>query len=250
MSKHASCWSEAEVAGHPCHLYEPPHPSKHGEVVLYLHGLQLETPVGHEPFEAQFEKYGLRVIAPVTQCSWWADRISTEFDSCLSAEAYLLEHILPLVAERWGARPPQVALLGISMGGQGALRLAYKYPDTFPVVAAIAPAIDYQIRIDEGDRLLAQMYGDTEAARQDTATLHIHPLNWPRHQWFSCDPADSRWHDSADRLQMKLAALGVPHEHDLETSAGGHSWQYFHRMAQPSIDFLAERLGQERARKK
>ena len=62
------------------------------------------------------------------------------------------------------------------------------------------------------------MYRDAEQARQDTATLHIHPLNWPRHQWFCCDPADYRWHDSADRLRMKLYSLGVPYECDLETT--------------------------------
>jgi S-formylglutathione hydrolase FrmB len=156
---------------------------------------------------------------------------------------------MPYVAQRWGARPPQVALLGISMGGQGALRMAYKYPDVFPTVAAISPAIDFQKRIEEGvDPGLAQMYRDAEDARQDSALLHIHPLNWPRNQFFCCDPADLRWHDSADRLRMKLWSLGVPFECDLETSAGGHSRQYFSHLAERAVGFLAERLERERLR--
>jgi S-formylglutathione hydrolase len=115
-------------------------------------------------------------------------------------------------------------------------------------VAAISPAIDYQLRWNEGDETLPQMYSDPEAVRQDTATLHVHPLNWPRHIWFCCDPADSRWHDSADRLHMKLAALGIPHEHDLETSAGGHGFEYYNHMIPGAVEFLAERLERERLR--
>ncbi len=241
-------WTETVVAGHPCHLFEPKVPSEHGRAVLYLHGIKLALPSEHAPFVREFDRHGLRVIAPITQRSWWSSRICPEFDANISAEQYLLESVMPFITEHWGYTPPQVALLGVSMGGQGALRLAYKHPNTFPVVAAISPSIDYQIRIEEGDPLLAQMYRDAEDARQDTATLHIHPLNWPRHQWFSCDPADLRWHDSADRLRMKLFSLGVPFECDLETSAGGHNWEYFEQMAEPAVGFLADALERERLR--
>ena len=89
---------------------------------------------------------------------------------------------------------------------------------------------------------------DAEDARQDTATLHIHPLNWPRHQFFCCDPADVRWHESADRLHMKLYSLGVLHECDLETESGGHGWSYYDHMAEAALGFIVERLEQERRR--
>ena len=92
------------------------------------------------------------------------------------------------------------------------------------------------------------MYRDAEDARQDTATLHIHPLNWPRNQFFCCDPTDYRWHESVDRLRMKLWSLGVPFECDLETIAGGHSFEYASHMAPRAIGFLAERLERERLR--
>ena len=111
------------------------------------------------------------MIEPVTGLSWWTDRIWPEFDPSISAEAYVLKHVVPHVAERWTARPPQLALLGISMGGQGAAAdWPTSIPTMFPTVAAISPAIDYQKRIDEGiDPGLEQMYRDAEDARQDTA---------------------------------------------------------------------------------
>jgi pimeloyl-ACP methyl ester carboxylesterase len=242
-------WSEIAIAGHACHIYVPPKPSAHGFTVMYLHGLHLARLADHPIFEQLFEQHGLRCIAPVTRRSWWTDRICREFDPHVSAERHVLDRVLPWLAENWNARPPRIALLGTSMGGQGALRLAYKHPNVFPVVAAISPAVDYQWKMEqEGDETLEQMYDDPEQARQDTATLHIHPLNWPRHQWFTCDPADYRWHESADKLRMKLYSLGVPYEADLETTGGGHSWEYYERMAEPAISFIADRLERERLR--
>jgi len=47
---------------------------------------------------------------------------------------------------------------------------------------------------------------------------------------------------------MKLFSLGVLHECDLETTAGGHTWEYFNHMAPRAIDFLAEALERERLR--
>jgi S-formylglutathione hydrolase FrmB len=166
----------------------------------------------------------------------------------LTAERHLLDNVLPYIKATWDGAPPRIALFGTSMGGQGALRLAFKHPNTFPIVAGISPAIDYQTRIRDGDPVLRAMYGDVEAARQDTATLHVHPLNWPRNIWFCCDPADARWHESADRLRMKLYSLGIPHECDLESSAGGHSFDYYNHQAPAAIKFVVDRLERERLR--
>lgn len=242
-------WSQIELAGHTCRLYEPAAPSPHNYTVIYLHCGDAASLRSYPAFTQEFDRFGLRVIEPVTGLSWWTNRIWPEFDDTISAEAYVLERVVPYVAERWSSRPPQLALLGTSMGGQGALRIAYKYPNVFPTVAAISPAIDFQKRIDEGvDPGLDYMYGDAEMARQDSAILHIHPLNWPRNQFFCCDPTDFRWYDSVDRLRMKLWSLGVPFECDMETEAGGHSFKYASHMASRAVGFIAERLDQERRR--
>ena len=241
-------WTEEVVAGHSCDVYLPPQRSEHGYVVLYLHGVHLNRLHGQQAFIDQFVRHGLAVVAPQTKRSWWTDKICREFDPQITAQQHVVRNVLPFIEQRLGAKPPRIALLGTSMGGQGALRFAYKFPDTFPVVAAIAPAIDYHKRYNEGDETIPQMYPDPEAARQDTALLHVHPLNWPRHQFFCCDPEDYRWWESCDRLRMKLWSLGVPHVCDLETSAGGHGFEYYNHMAERAVAFLVERLEQERRR--
>ena len=242
-------WSMIEVDGHACEIYEPSQPSEHGFVVVYLHGVSGDWLHDKLEFTKQFEQFGIRVIGPRTQRSWWSDRICTEFDSELSAESYVKENVLRFIQSERGATAPRIGLLGTSMGGQGALRLSYKYPGIFPIVAAISPAIDYHLRMKQGiDETLPLMYDDPEVARQDSALLHIHPLNWPRHQFFCCDPVDHFWFEGVDRLQMKLYSLGVPHEYDFDTTAGGHGFGYYNTQAEKAVTFLIERLEQERTR--
>jgi hypothetical protein len=272
MPKATGNWHDVTIAGHPCQYYEPIELSEHNQCVLYLHDLDLRRLQGNTSFEYQCDLHGLRLLAPQSGPTWWSSRICQEFDTTLSAEAYLLNCVMPQITQRWNCKPGQFALLGMGMGGQGALRIAYKHPNTFPVVAAIKPAIDYQIRIEEGDQTLARMYNDAEDARQDTATLHIHPLNWPRQQWFCGDPADYRWYDSVDRLRMKLHSLGVPFECDLQTSYMNRATEnmnpstdpstmvhpeakpvsppsdYSDQMVAPAFSFLATALEHERLR--
>jgi S-formylglutathione hydrolase FrmB len=243
-------WAWEVIAGQRCQVFRPARPNSHQYVVLYLHGVHLE-PLSDKPaFVNQFEEHGLTVVCPVTGRSWWSDRICPEFDPHRSAQAYLLDDVLPFIRQHLGAKPPRIALLGTSMGGQGALRLSYKFPSIFPVCAAISPAIDFQLRMEdpEEDEPLLAMYEDPEQARQDTALLHVHPLNWPRQQFFCCDPADHRWFDSADRLRMKLSSLGVPFDCDLESTHGGHGFPYYSAMAPRAVQFLVRGLERERLR--
>lgn len=242
-------WTETTVAGRPCDVYQPPQPNAHGYVVLFLHGVHLGRLVENEVYCREFDRRGLPVFGPMTARSWWTDEICAEFDPHVSAERHVVERVVPEICRRWNTSTGRIALLGTSMGGQGALRLAFKHPATFPVAAGISPAIDYHLRFhDAGEETLPLMYADAEAARQDTALLHVHPLNWPRNLWFSSDPTDECWYAGAQRLHMKLGALGIPHECDLETSAGGHGWEYYNHMAPRAVEFLFDRLERERRR--
>lgn len=247
----AGGWSQVEVAGHRCEVFEPSRPHEHGYVLIYLHGVHLARLGDHNVYNRLLEERGLRAIAPFGGRSWWTERICREFDEQVPAAHYVGQHVVRYIAERWGARPPQIALFGTSMGGQGALRLAFKQPNVFPVVAALSPAIDYQLCYDDPHDdydTLREMYPDAEAARQETATLHVHPLNWPRNIFLACDPTDWPWIDSAQRLQMKLSALGIPHEAELTVEGGGHGFSYYNAMAQRAVDFVMARLEQERLR--
>ena len=248
-------WSIATVAGHACELHTPPEPLP-GRAAIYLHGVRERWLQDLPRLRDLIEAARLPVIAPRTGRSWWLDRIVPAFDLAITPERYVVEHVVAEIGSRFGVAPPGIAIVGRSMGGQGALRLAYRHPHIFPVAAAISPAIDYHAAMREAHEradgelydTLHEIYGDTERARQDTAILHIHPLNWPRHQCFACDPSDEHWYDGAVRLHSKLNALGIPHEAILEARGGGPGQASDDRVSDDVMTFILARLDQESRR--
>jgi S-formylglutathione hydrolase len=237
-------WTEMTVAGKRVDIFEPAKP-RFG--LLYLHPLGLEGIRGRPAFEKLLDQWNLACVCPHAQRSWWVDRVCPEFDATLTPEKHVFDNVMPVFQERWKLSSRSIGVFGISMGGQGALRFAFRRPDRFAVCAGIASAFDFHELFGEGTPL-DDMYESREQARQDTAILHIHPTHWPPHIFFCIDPEDDRWYRGNDRLHEKLSALGIPHTIDLTTQAGGHSWQYFDTMAEPTLRFLRDGLEKESKR--
>jgi pimeloyl-ACP methyl ester carboxylesterase len=238
-------WTRALIGGKPADVFTPAGAPRFG--ILFLHAIGLETLHDRPAFTRLFEELHLACVCPHGGRSWWGDRVCAEFDPALPPERYLLQRVVPYFAERWQIQPRALGLLGISMGGQGALRLAFKHAQLFPAVAAISAALDYHEIYGQGTTL-DDMYDSKEQCRQDTALMHVPPFNAPPHIFFCIDPLDVDWYRGNDRLHEKLTALGVEHSADLTTEAGGHSWEYFNRMAGPAVRFLLDGLDKESRR--
>ena len=238
-------WTTLAIAGKPADVFDPPGgPPRFA--LLHLHPVGLETLRDNPVYTPLLAELGLACVCPHAGRSWWTDRACPEFDPALTAERHLLDNVVPFMEARWALRPQAIAVSGISMGGQGALRLAFKHPERFPVVSAVSAAIDYHEWYGQGTPIDA-MYASKEQCRQDTATLHVRPAKYPPHILFVIDPADP-WFRGNDRLREKLTALGVPHRVDFRTRAGGHSWDYFNHMAGPTLHFTRDALEQESRR--
>ncbi|MBS0263377.1 MAG: esterase [Planctomycetes bacterium] len=237
-------WSQVEISGKQADLFRPGGHGPAQAALLFLHGHARITLKDNSVYTNLLEQYSLACVCPHGQRSWWGDRICTDFDDTLTPIAYLVDHVLPWMQAELKLCPPAIALAGVAMGGQGALRLAYRYPDRFPIVVAISPAVDFQIWHGRG-LPLDEMYESAEEARQDTATLRLHPMNWPRHQFLLCDPNDAEWFDGAERLASKLYSTGIPFEQDFTTRHGGHSWEYVNHVAPRVFEFITTRLAQE-----
>lgn len=231
-------WSRRTVAGKALEVFSPPTAGRHA--VLFLHPVGGEMPSANAAYTAAFARHRLPVVAPFGGTSWWADRVCPDFDAELTAHRHLLENVLPWAAAEF---VPVRAAAGISMGGQAAVRLGFRFTDLFPVVGSVAGAFDYHEWHGRGSSI-DTMYPTREKCRQDTAILHLNPQRFPPHLWFACDPDDADWYRGNDRLAEKLRAYGVPHTADLETQAGGHSWPYFDAMAEPLCAFLSDGLRQ------
>jgi S-formylglutathione hydrolase len=240
-------WSRVPIAGKAADVYEPAGPEQPRFAVLHLHDEDSETLHDRPAFTRLFEELQLACVCPHGQRCWWSDRVCAEFDPVITPERHLLEGVLPFFKTRWNLGPPSIGLQGIGMGGQAALRLAFRHPDLFPVVVGIASAMDYHELYGQGTPLDA-LYDSKEQCRQDTAILHVHPTHYPPHIFFCVDPDDECWFRGNDRLHEKLSALGIPHEIDFTTRAGGHSWYYFDSAAERVERFLVAGLVQQSRR--
>lgn len=238
-------WDQVEIGGKSASSFQP-QPGRPRFGLIYLHTSNQESLADNPAFSRLFSELRLACVSPHGKRSWWADRICSEFDPRITSAKHVIEEVLPFAQRRFELPERAIGLLGVSMGGQGALKLAYDRPELFPVVSAISPAVEYQELYWSGTPI-DDMYSSKEQCRQDTAIMHIHPTTWPPHQYFCMDPGDP-WFRGCDRLHSKLMALGVPHECDLTTRGGGHTWEYFNRMAEPALQFIVAGLEKESRR--
>jgi S-formylglutathione hydrolase len=234
-------WTNTLIDGKPAELYDPPG-GRPRFALLHLHDAGSMTLRGQGAYTSLLDEHRLACVCPQAGLCWWVDRPCPPY-APLSPERHLLDSVVPFIRHRWQLGPRGTGLLGMSMGGQGALRLAFKHPQLFPVVAAVSPVVEYHELYGQGT-LLDELYDSKEQCRQDTAPMHVQPGNAPSHLFF-CMDRDDPWLRGCERLAEKLSALGVGYEADLTTRAGGHSWDYFDQMAGRVVRFLVAGLEQE-----
>lgn len=229
---------ESDFGSFDC--FEPSAPAA-PYAVLHLRDRLDASPADNPSLTSALEERSLRVCSPAIESCWWVNLECTRFAHAVAPFAWLRSAAVEQVTQMWGVAARQIGLLGTGIGGHGALHLAYRHPREFPVVAAIAPAVDIHSHYDR-DAILQDVFPNAEAARQETATLHIHPLNWPPHQWFACDPLDPDWYEGCERLASKLSSIGIFFESDLTTSAGGRRDDYERMMLPKAVEFVANGL--------
>jgi S-formylglutathione hydrolase len=237
-------WARIVVGGKLVDVFDPPGARAH--LAVYLHSLAEESPALDATLTAALGAHRLRCVAPHGGWCWWADRVCAEFDADTTPERYLLDVLVPWASAQWRLAPRSVALVGVEMGGQGAVRIAFKHPERFAVAASISGAFDCQDWYGRGTPL-DQMYESRERCRLDTAVLHIDGHDWLRHLWFCCAPTDPACLRGNDRLHEKLSAMGVPHTADLDTRPAPGA-NYAQHMTPPMVAFVAGALDQEARR--
>jgi S-formylglutathione hydrolase FrmB len=239
-------WSIVKIQDWRVDVFEPPVPAEISFGILFLHDMDGSTLCDHPVFGEVLAQRNLACLCPSGGQSWWTDRVSAEFERPQTAESFLLDFVLPEFASRWKLTTPRIGLLGIGMGGQGALKLAFKYPERFPAVAALSPALDYHEWYGQGTPL-DEMYDSKEQCRQDTALLHVHPSRYPPHIFFAVNPDDSARYRGNDRLHEKLGALGISHEFESRSAVGGDLASY-DKLTHRAIGFLMAGLEHESRR--
>ena len=140
---------------------------------------------------------------------------------------------------------------GLSMGGYGALRLAFAHPDLFGSVSAQSPALitdtPKQINADLRDagplaRLLGNVFGNPiepahwaanspfDLARKNRIAIKTQAI------YFNCGEQDEfGFAEGASKLHQQLLSEGIRHEFHLYP--GGHDAEYFLSHLHETVEF-------------
>lgn len=183
-------------------------------------------------------------------------------DGKLRYEDFFIREFLPAIERRYRARatPAARAISGVSMGGYGALRFAFKYPRIFHAVSAHSAALIEKapVTLRRGNvrvGFLEQAFGSPPdpvywersspfaLARASTSAGSLGSLLGLK-IYFDCGTEDDFGFDEGNRsLHALLESRGVRHEFHLYP--GGHGWSYTAQHITASLQFHSRAFGLE-----
>jgi S-formylglutathione hydrolase FrmB len=240
----------SKILGHPvgyCVLLPPSYEAEKTRrypVLYLLHGLgdneqMLIHSGGFNLVEDLWDRQQIGeflIVTPAADASFYVN----SHDGHRRYEDFFVQEFLPLFERRYRAKTERGSrgIAGISMGGYGALHLAFLHPRMFGSVGAHSAALIERIPvINSADshelarvRILGGVFGSpvdpvfwkqsdplTIVRTADLAGLHI---------YFDCGSEDDYGFDAGARtLDKLLLSRRIPHEFHLYP--GGHNWTYF-----------------------
>lgn len=172
-------------------------------------------------------------------------------------EDFFLREFLPAIDRAYRTRPERAgrAISGLSMGGYGALRFAFKYPDRFVAVSAHAAALMEELPrgaaaaggLSPALAILTGPFGsplDPDYYRaQSPFALARQGEGLQRLKiYFDCGDEDGYGFDAGARaLHRLLESRGIAHE--FRIVPGGHDWRYFAAQLPASLEFHSRAFG-------
>ena len=230
------------------------HPPRHYPIVYELHGLgdneQMLVQSGGWELVEQFreqKKIGeMIIVTPDAGRSFYVN----SRDGKEPYEDFFIKEFVPAIEKRYRAGGSRAAraIGGFSMGGYGALRFAFKYPQMFAAVAVHSAA------------LFEDLPGDVTALFGMNFRAFGSPLDrdyWKRNTPFAlarasanltqlqvyldCGLQDDYGFDAGTKvLHQILDQKKIPNQFHLYP--GGHNWQYVADHFEASLEFLSNAL--------
>ncbi|HVI09352.1 MAG TPA: alpha/beta hydrolase family protein [Candidatus Binatia bacterium] len=172
---------------------------------------------------------------------------------------FFLQEFMPLIEKKYRAAPGRKnrAITGISMGGYGALRLAFAHPELFSAVSAQSAALitetpeELDLAVRSGaplGRLLGTVFGTPIAPEhwKENSPFVLAPKNAAALRgmtiYFNCGKDDNYgFEKGAAALHEELEKLGIKHEYHLYP--GDHSFGYFLAHFDEVIEFHSHAFG-------
>ncbi len=260
----AECQSmRSAILGHPvgyCAILPPSYDTdktRRFPVLYFLHGLGeneqiLVTSGGMTLIEDLWDRGELGefvIVTPAADSSFYINSLSGR----VRYEDFLIQEFLPFIEKRYRIRPGREGrgIGGVSMGGYGALRLAFRHPSLFSAVSAHSAALVENLPAALTDdpmllRALGNAFGSPPNAAfwdRNTPFAFARTANLSGLKiYFDCGADDELGFTAGTRaLDNLLTSHHVPHE--AHVYPGSHSWDYFAAHIAASLEFHSRAFG-------
>lgn len=224
--------------------------------VLYLlHGLfgRYDDWLERTSLARRAARRRLIVVMPEGGDGWYCDSATAADDKY---ESYFVRELLPEIDSRYrtisdrGGR----AIAGLSMGGYGAFKLAFKRPDLFALAVSLSGAFDPAERSDEAPGFdweslrpsILKAFGWAGSSTRAENDLYKIVEELPAEKipelpylYFDCGIEDG-FLDANRRLGLALSTRGVAHR--FQEIAGGHDWEYWDQRVPLLLSLAGEML--------
>jgi S-formylglutathione hydrolase FrmB len=233
--------------------------TQHYPVLYFLHGLgeneqMLVSSGGWNLIEDLWEQHQLGeflIVTPDADTSFYVN----SYDGRERYEDFFIREFLPFIERTYRTRPGRHyrGIGGISMGGYGALHLAFRHPELFTSVSANSAALlgklpDVKFANPRQSRLLRVLavFGTPPNAafwqRNDPVTLARSARLAGLEIYFDCGAEDDYgFEKGAQTLHETLASRHIQHEFHLYP--GGHDWPYFAAHLPAGLEFHSRAFG-------
>jgi len=226
--------------------------TKHFPILYELHGLgdneQFSVHSGLWNLTEDLREHGelkdFLIATPAAGASFYVN----SRDGKVRYEDFLLQEFFPFIERRYRVSPGRAnrAISGVSMGGYGALHLAFRHPQLFAAVSAHSAALIEKLPNFLGapqsprSRLLGGVFGippDTVFWNANSPLVLARSANLSGLKiYFDCgDQDDYGFEAGAAALDKILSARRIPHEFHLY--AGRHDPAYFAARLPASLAF-------------
>jgi enterochelin esterase-like enzyme len=239
-------------------------PTRHYPVVYLLHGMPF-APVDSETDWIQQGSADrlideaittgrlppMILVMPDAKTTWYQN----SSDGKIRYEDMLIGEFIPFIDRTFRTRQQRLfrSVVGLSMGGYGAMMLAMRHPELFSAAAALSPGIRTEQELAatsdaEYERIFAPLYGaglQGEARLNEPWRTHS-PLalakNLPIAQlrntrWWIDIGDDDFLSQGSDALHSVLKQREIPHEYRVRD--GEHNWIYWRTGLIDALEFVA-----------
>ncbi|WP_117882463.1 alpha/beta hydrolase [Aureibaculum luteum] len=171
--------------------------------------------------------YNVIIVCPDgNKTSWYFD---SPIDSTMQYETYVSKELVTQIDKSYNTKASYKnrAIAGLSMGGHGALYLAFKHTDIFGVAASMSGGVDIRPfpRSWDISKRLGSYAENKETWENNTVINLVHLLDGKNLKFlFDCG-VDDFFYDANKRLHKKLLERNIPH--DYIERPGGHTNTYW-----------------------